>query len=251
MRKIGPSAPPAGLAQDIEQAEHDKLSTEALANLLTGHRGGDPGAAKRLTQALRHLAYDFYGRVPWSPRRSAEDVLGTLFVELGTAIERLGRNDVTAEDVPGFVVGHLQHSIDHYGAEVAEAIFPPGATNASRIASGKEPYVALRRRPEGRPNHAGPTAGDDVGGDSLLDAPPPAPAASQDGTPYRNPYSDDPSALDRLEYAAETAEEREYVEGLRQGDTQGKIARRLGRQRVNAIRKRLARRVSKEARGQW
>jgi hypothetical protein len=253
-KKTGPSAPPAGLFEDIERAEHDKLDDEALADLLAAHRAGDPTAGKRLTEGLRYVPYGFYQRSRWSPRRSAEDVLGTLFTEYGTAIGCLSQNDTSAEGVVGYLCGYLEHATTHFMAEIDSSICPPPSTNADRIAAGKEPYVALRRRPEGRSMYTDATSGDDVGdGTTPLDEPPAAPPAGQDGKPYHDPYSCEPTLWERLDRAAETDEEREFVDLLLQGETRKTIARRMGmsRRKLDALRERLVRRAAKEAEWQW
>jgi hypothetical protein len=249
-RRVGPTAPAAGLTSEIEAAQEQRLTNGELAAYLAAYRGGDDRAYKHLFNGLKYVAYQFFERARTTKRQSPEEILGSLLCDLGTAVERLKKNNKTPDEIEGYVCGELCHSSTHYAAEVSENIAPPASTNSERLAAGETPYQTLRRY-RSRPRHDNSYEGspnDDVR-DAVtpLDAPPPAPRTGQDGTPYYDPYDNEWSDRDWLDRVAETNEEKAYAQFVRDNETPSVIANRLGLspRQLKALRLRLGRRIER------
>jgi hypothetical protein len=148
-----------------------RLSVEQLAQLLTDHRLGDSQAAGRLRAALEYLVWQQLIRHQPSPWITREDLLGTLYEDLDKQIRSLLKNEVTAVQLEGYVVGELLHSADHYSAEISESIRP------------RKPIKRTRRNP-----HSPRRGADDQDFLDVLEDPlAPLPLETPGGQLYRVP----------------------------------------------------------------
>jgi hypothetical protein len=254
---VGPSGLIAGLVADAEQAEKDQLPPDRLTTLLAEYRAGDAAtaaaAAKRLSHVLRYVAYRFFHEIRWSHRRAAEEVLGTLFSELGTVIKRLHSNQVTAAELEGHVCGYLEHSTTHYMVECSQRIPAKASTNSERKKRGLEPWQGLSRVSDsanGQSNY-GDDEGDEHVSHSKLEDPPPCDVVTPSGDAYRSPYFHDerePDLLSDLQAVTNNESEEEFVWLLGQGHTLGEVADLLGisRRQADKIKKRLIARLSRQ-----
>jgi hypothetical protein len=144
-RKVGPSGPPAGLLQDIEDARRDRLTDDETPALLVALRSGDDDARKRLQSKLRFLIYqDHHGR-PLEPFEVTK-ALGWLAVRataIAIALDRLKRNNVT--DVVGFVRAEVNRSYSDQRQQDSDHLLVPRSTNRTREVKGQKPHQSLRR----------------------------------------------------------------------------------------------------------
>jgi hypothetical protein len=139
-RKVGPSGPVAGMADATSQVPGAPPAN--LAELLQRHRGSggkDTAVAKELLDAFAYLAYRKYATAQAHGTKNADDLLGELFLDLGTCIERLAENDVAPEKVESYIKGELYHSRQHLYEKDTISLSPPASTVADRKKKGLEP----------------------------------------------------------------------------------------------------------------
>jgi hypothetical protein len=137
-RRSGPSPLVAGLQDDIENAQRDRARPEEIPELLDSLRRGDPGAQDKMRAKFRYTMYEA------SVRKDGEfSDLGTLFVGLATAIDRLAKN--TKSDAEKFILDELQRSKRRQFDSESRDIRANESTNTNRKKRGKSPYRTLVR----------------------------------------------------------------------------------------------------------
>jgi hypothetical protein len=227
----------AGLLEDLEAAEGDRLPIGELATLLASYRAGDDAAGKTLRHVLRYLPYRAFSAAKTSPRFAAEDFLASIYEDFLVLIARLRKNKITAEKLEGYISADLRHSDTHFAAESGPNIRAPATTNGSRKKKKDALYPDLRRVANG-------CVEEDVG-----------PDADGNDPGVRLDYLEDPCAdlptyaranverekSDHLLDFCETDDERQVVNLKRGHYSFGEIAEMtgLGLREVNRIRKRL------------
>jgi hypothetical protein len=146
-RKVGPSGPPAGLVQDIEDARRDRLTDEEAPALVAALRAGDDDARKQLQNKLRFLIYqDHHGR-PLDPfevtKPKALSHLAVRTMAIAVALDRLKRNDEI--DVISFVEAEVNRAFFDQRRQDSDSIVVPRSTNRTREVNGQEPHQSLQR----------------------------------------------------------------------------------------------------------
>jgi len=145
-RNVGPSGLAAGLIDDVETSKADRLSTDQLEPLLAEFRAtGQPAVAAQIQKGLRHIGYAILDSVRTRPGIAWEDLIGTLFLDLATFVERLKCNVFTAEEIPGKLAIDLKHSATHYMAESSRNILPKRSTNSMRKKRMVAPHPGIKR----------------------------------------------------------------------------------------------------------
>jgi DNA-binding CsgD family transcriptional regulator len=145
-RRVGPSAPVAGLSAAVKQASGAPPAD--LPDLLQQHReheGKHKAVAKALLDAFAYLPLEKYAAAVRKGRRDTDDLLGVLFEDLGRCIERLAENNIPPEKVEAYIKAELFHSKEHLVMENILSLAPPPSTNVSRDNRGQELYPTPTR----------------------------------------------------------------------------------------------------------
>jgi hypothetical protein len=228
---------------DAKQAELDRLPVDQIDGLLADLRSGDEAtsaaAEKHLLHAMRYVAYRGFSRIEQWFR--AERVVGTMFIDMGTAIERLRRNEISAVQLEGHLCGYLEHSAAHYRAECSRGIPPPASTNSERNKRGVAPHVGLTRTTlRGQQDEDGDKVIRKLGDEIPVDV------VSPDGGVHQPcGYAERYRLADELWEVTDNAIEVEFVTLLTSGNSLKQVSQIMGVTlgRAKQIRNRLTRRV--------
>jgi hypothetical protein len=138
---------PAALVDEIEAANREAVCPDALHDLLTRHRAGDPSARQHLIDGLRHLAY----AIAFRGSRFRSELVAKLWEGLAIAVDRLARNRVS--NVAQFVRDELNRTVREAYAEDSPTIRPAASTNSTRRKAGKAEHAAMKKSASIDPHH--------------------------------------------------------------------------------------------------
>jgi hypothetical protein len=237
--RVGPSGLTAGLLDDLEHARKDQLSVDQLKPLLVEYRATGDGATA-IQNGLRYLAYDALSKFNPNARVAWEDLLGPLFLDLSTFVERLWKNDFTAAEIPSKLAKELKFSVTHYMRECSGNILPKKSTNSMRKKRNAEPYSALQR------DALGPITKKTDSGDAMTQQRTLDNIDAKNGREQPLNHNERTHRIkDDLWAAAENESEEDFVDFLRKGhslkevyDLMG-LSRRQGEKILNRLRRRL------------
>ena len=116
------------------------LNCSRLIELATGKRAGI------FTRAWRGWSIRRYATMRPTKRAEPCEVLGTIFTEFATAINRLGKNATLPEDAEQYIKSELGFCVNRYLRETSQSVLAPRSTNSGRRKRGLSSLKLQRTR---------------------------------------------------------------------------------------------------------